>query len=236
MPFQVKSPPNSSSRLFVSRPAAEMHGMNTPEMVPKPKLLGVFLFTLAYMGAAIAASIAKGNSEFVFYIVVMLVLIGVVTWVHSHIQLTTGLLWGLAVWGCLHMAGGLVPLPAGWAYNGDQAVLYSWWIIPPEYLKYDQVVHAYGFGITTWLCWHGLRAAIASTGIPLSEVKPTLGLLTLSAAGGMGFGALNEVVEFIAVLTIPNTNVGGYINTGWDLVSNLTGCVIAAVVLRLKCR
>jgi len=40
------------------------------------------------------------------------------------------------------------------------------------------------------------------------------------------------VVEFIAVLTIPNTNVGGYENTGWDLVANLTGTVVAAVCIR----
>ena len=200
---------------------------------PRPRLLGVTLFTLAYMGAAIAASVAKGNSEFVFYIVVMLVLIGVVAWVHSRVNLTTGLIWALSIWGFLHMAGGLVPLPAGWPYNGEHAVLYSWWIIPPERLKYDQVVHAYGFAVTTWLCWHGLRAAIAGTGVPRGEIRPTLGLLVLCAAGGMGFGALNEVIEFIAVLTIPNTNVGGYENTGWDLVSNLCGCVLAAVVIRV---
>lgn len=48
----------------------------------------------------------------------------------------------------------------------------------------------------------------------------------------MGFGAANEIVEFIAVLTIPNTNVGGYENTGWDLVSNFAGSVIAATIIR----
>lgn len=206
--------------------------MTDKPIEPKTKLRGVIFFTLAYMGAAIASSIAKGNSEFVFYIVVMLVLIGLVGWIHSRIHLGVGIVWGLASWGFLHMAGGLVTLPEGWPYDGDQAVFYSWWIIPPHYLKYDQVVHVFGFGITTWLCWHGLRAAIMGMGVPRSKIKPRLGLLTLSAAGGMGFGALNEVVEFIAVLALPNTNVGGYINTGWDLVSNLIGCLLAAVLLR----
>ncbi|MFY7874520.1 MAG: hypothetical protein ACOVQM_03685, partial [Pirellula sp.] len=51
--------------------------------------------------------------------------------------------------------------------------------------------------------------------------------------GGMGFGALNEVIEFIAVLTIPNTNVGGYENTGWDLVFNLIGCLTASIMIRM---
>ncbi len=59
-------------------------------------------------------------------------------------------------------------------------------------------------------------------------------MLVLVAAAGMGFGAMNEVVEFIATLTMPETNVGGYINTGWDLVSNLTGCTLAALLIRLR--
>lgn len=47
----------------------------------------------------------------------------------------------------------------------------------------------------------------------------------------MGFDALNEVIEFVATLLIPNTNVGGYENTGWDLVYNLIGSTIAAAII-----
>ena len=64
------------------------------------------------------------------------------------------------------------------------------------------------------------------------KLKPTFGMLVICAAAGIGFGALNEVVEFIAVLTIPNTNVGGYENTGWDLVANLCGASVATLVIR----
>lgn len=204
-------------------------------MAPSPpvKLLPVFLFNGLYIAAAVALSLARGNTEFIFYIVVMLVLIAVMSVVHRRVRLTTPLLWAFSLWGLMHMAGGLCPLPAGWPYNGDHAVLYSLWLIP-ERLKYDQIVHAYGFGVTTWLCWHILRTSLRSaTGGP---VRPTFGMLALCAAAGMGFGALNEVVEFIAVLTIPNTNVGGYENTGWDLVANLVGTIIAAVIIRLGTR
>ena len=204
-----------------------LKGMNSTA----PRLFPLVAFTALYMTAAVAGSMVQGNKEFIFYIVVMLVLIGAVTLAHRAISLTTALLWALSVWGLLHMAGGLVPLPKGWPYHGDQAVLYSWWIIPQK-LKYDQIVHAYGFGTTTWVCWHALKSILQRTsGAPL---KPTFGLLVISAAAGAGFGALNEVVEFIAVLTIPNTNVGGYENTGWDLVANLIGTVCAAVMIRLK--
>jgi uncharacterized membrane protein len=195
------------------------------------KLLPVFLFNAAYMAAAVTGSIVQGNREFIFYIVVMVVLIGVMGLLHRRVRLTTGLLWAFSVWGLAHMAGGLCPLPSGWPYNGDHAVLYSWWIIP-ERLKYDQVVHAYGFGVTTLLCWHILSNALRQP--DGGALRPTFGMLVLCAAAGMGFGALNEVIEFIAVLTIPNTNVGGYENTGWDLVANLVGTIIGALIIRSR--
>ena len=205
--------------------------MNAHDAPPlaKPKLLPLALFTLAYMIAAVVGAVASGNREFIFYIVVMLALISVVMLVHRRMALTTGQLWTLSVWGLLHMAGGLVPVPDSLEVNGPIRVLYSLWLIPDR-LKYDQLVHAYGFGVTTWICWHAIRTSLKSP--DGTRPAPTLGMLTLAAAAGMGFGALNEVIEFMAVLTIPNTNVGGYENTGWDLVANLAGCMTTAVIIR----
>jgi hypothetical protein len=58
--------------------------------------------------------------------------------------------------------------------------------------------------------------------------------MVISAAAGMGLGSLNEIVEFVATLTIPETNVGGYINTGWDLVANFVGATLSVVLIRLR--
>ena len=188
-------------------------------------------FTLAYLAAAIIGALVTGNAEFIIYIGVMAVLIGVIAFVHYRVNLTLPALWALTGWGATHMAGGLVPVPESWPINGDIHVLYSLWLIP-ERLKYDQVVHAYGFGVTTWVCWQGLRSVLVQFG----PARPTFGLMVLCAAGGMGFGALNEVIEFTATLLVPETNVGGYVNTGWDLVSNLTGTAIAATIIALTDR
>lgn len=190
----------------------------------------VAIFTVAYTLLAAIVTTRTSNSEFLLYIGVMIVLMGLVALVHARIQLSAGALWCLSVWGLLHMAGGLVPVPESWPISGDIRVLYSWWLIP-GHLKYDHVVHAYGFGITTWVCWQALSAAFRGRGLP--RPAPTWGLLTLCMAAGMGFGALNEVVEFIATLTVPETNVGGYINTGWDLVSNFVGTLVAALCIRV---
>jgi len=192
-----------------------------------PGVWAILAFTVLYMIAAIGGAFSRGNFEFLIYIAVMLVLIGVVAAVHLRVRLTLPALWCLSVWGLAHMMGGLVPVPASWPIDGDIRVLYSWWLIP-DYLKYDHIVHAYGFGVTTWVCWQGLRSALRNH----TDPKPTFGLLVLCVAAGMGFGAMNEVVEFTAVLLVPETNVGGYMNTGWDLVANLSGTIIAALGIR----
>jgi hypothetical protein len=130
-----------------------------------------------------------------------------------------------------------------WPIHGDLRVLYNWWIFPAAavepggWLKYDQAVHAFGFGVATWLCWQGLcgalrgRSAMEAT----QALQPTLGLMVIVAAAGMGLGALNEVVEFVAT-RIAETNVGGYVNTGWDLVYNAVGACLAAAIISVGSR
>ncbi|MCC7407158.1 MAG: hypothetical protein IT442_03750 [Phycisphaeraceae bacterium] len=186
-----------------------------------PAIGWVALGTGVYLVGALAAAIWTGNKEFVFYLATMGVIIGGILGVHASVRLPAWVLGALSVWGLAHMLGGLMPVPGGWAIEGEQRVLYSWWIVP-GYLKYDHVVHAYGFGVATWVCWFGLAAGVRVR-------RATGGLVVLAALGGMGLGAMNEVVEFAATLLIPSTNVGGYVNTGWDLVSNMVGASVAAI-------
>ena len=189
-------------------------------------ILGV---SLLYIAPALWKSLSGGKMEFVLYVAVMGILLIPILVLHHRVKLHPAALWGLSLWGLAHMCGGLVEVPESWPTAGDSRVLYNWWIIP-ERLKFDQAVHAFGFGLTTWICWQALYWSFLTQKV---TIKPTFGLLTLCVAAGMGFGAFNEVVEFIATLTVPETNVGGYINTGWDLVSNLAGSVIAAVLIRI---
>lgn len=191
-------------------------------------VIRVASFTAAYLLIAVVGAFANGNGEFVFYIVVMLVLAGFVGLVHVRIGLPEAALWALSIWGLAHMAGGLIAVPDTWPTHGPNSVLYSLWLVP-DHLKYDQLVHAYGFGVTTWICWLGLHASLSGCGV---EASPTPGRLLLVWAAGQGFGALNEVIEFAATLLVPETNVGGYRNTGWDLVANLVGATIAVGIIR----
>ncbi len=184
--------------------------------------VGALAFGVVYTIAATVYSLAQGNTEFVFYVVVMAVLMVVVGAVHLRVGLTMLALWMLAAWGLLHMAGGLLKLPE------PTGVLYNWWIVGSrngQGLKFDQFVHAYGFGTATWVCWQCLRGSLA-------DPRPRLGPLMLCALGAAGLGAFNEIIEFTATQIMEKTNVGGYENNSWDLVFNMLGACAAAVAIR----
>jgi hypothetical protein len=188
----------------------------------RPQLVAVIAFTLLYLLVGLNASLTGRNWEFVFYIVVVLGLGLFTLAIRRQAGFTPALLWALSFWGLLHVIGGLLPVPHDWPIAGTKRVFYSWWIIPGV-LKYDNPVHAYGMGVATWACWQGLRTA---TGLQ----APTKGTLAIAALAGIGLGAMNEVVEFIATLFL-DTNVGGYRNTGFDLIYNAVGASIAAFLI-----
>ena len=52
--------------------------------------------------------------------------------------------------------------------------------------------------------------------------------------GGLGIGALNEILEFLVTVVVPKTGVGGYINTSLDLVSDLIGAIIAMIIIYFR--
>lgn len=192
----------------------------------RTSLVPVALFTAAYLVVATPFAVANQNTEFLFYIGVVVLLAIVIVLIHRRVNLSQTALMLLSAWGLLHMLGGLMRVPPELTDNAS-GVLYSLWLIP-EYLKYDNVVHAYGFGVAAWVCWECVRT--------IPGIKPTTGVLALCWLAGMGLGSLNEIVEFAAVLMIPGTNVGGYENTGWDLVANAVGALVAVKIARFAPR
>jgi uncharacterized membrane protein YjdF len=192
-----------------------------PSAAPFPRAVAIFtvLYLLVFGGLALT----QGNKEFVFYLAVMLALIGMVYALHMRVAFSTLVLWLLATWGLMHLAGGTVHVPPELVDEGKSPVLYSmrpWDSLP----KYDQVTHAFGFFVATLASAEALIAAARPRRI-------SAGFAVACGLMGVGLGALNEVVEFVAVLLLPETNVGGYENTAWDLVSNSIGAAIGAVLV-----
>lgn len=170
--------------------------------------------TLGYIGAFGLWCLAVGIPQYWIYLGVMAVLMGLVARVDRRVGLGSGLLSAMSLWGLLHMAGGLIPVE-----RTDQ-VLYNVALVP-HVLRYDQAVHAFGFGTAAAICRRVL--AVRAPGLPAGTTAVVVWLM------GMGLGALNEVVEFVATLVQPASNVGGYGNTAFDLVFNMLGSGAVAV-------
>ena len=115
---------------------------------------------------------------------------------------------------------GVIPL------DGDRTLYNA--VLPIELFHFDRLVHAFGFGFATLACGKVLLRLVAG---------PPAAVAVLAVLAGLGVGALNEIVEFIATLVLPDTNVGGYVNTGWDLIFDLLGGIVAmAWLLRRPAR
>ncbi|MEK9660542.1 MAG: DUF2238 domain-containing protein [Alphaproteobacteria bacterium] len=178
----------------------------------------LLVFTLAYVGAFLVHFLTIGNAEFIGYIVTLVAFIALIATTQRIACFPLWLLWALSLWGLAHMAGG------GLSVDGD--VLYALVLVPLAgngelaVLKYDQLVHFYGFGTTALVLWHVMRRNVPA-------LDGTKTLYILAALGAMGLGAVNEIIEFVAVLSLPDTDVGGYANTGLDLIFNAAGAIAA---------
>lgn len=173
-------------------------------LLARRALLG---FVAAYYIVFIVLGVATDNRQTAFYAgFIALAFLGLLYWDFRR-HFSQFILWGIALWGALHMAGGMTPI-------GEGRILYNVELLP--FLRFDQLVHALGFGFA------GLAFAESI------EPKPGSGAL-LTLMGGVGFGALNEMVEFLITRFVPDTNIGGFENTGWDLVANTIGASLAAL-------
>jgi len=181
------------------------------------------LICLAGMGVAVA----KQNWEFLYYGSTLIAIMLGVAWLDRRVQLPLAVLWGLFLWLVLHLAGGMISVPPSVVDTGmTNYTLYNV-RLAPWLPRYDQAVHAFGFFMSSLAGWRAIYVASKQT------LRPTFGPLLAAGLIGMGCGGVNEVMEFIATRIMPHTNVGGFENTGWDLVSNMVGCILAMILIRL---
>lgn len=182
----------------------------------------VLAFTTLYMLGFGVFYLQKLNFEFLAYYLVLVLCFALVFKTLSRSQFPLYILWGLSIWGLLHMAGGGVRVGDG--------VLYGLKIFPFVVgqgdfyiLKMDQVIHAFGFGVAALvahflLARHAFRADASRLWLGVAAVLIAIGL-----------GSLNEVIEFIVSLTVKYNGVGDLFNMGLDLIFNLAGAILAVV-------
>jgi len=168
--------------------------------------------TFTYLAVFAVYGTLVGRDVAVPYAVLVLALAWLVCRLEPRFALGGGVLWGLAGWGFGHLAGSVIPL------DGDR-ILYNA-ILGVDLIRFDRLVHAFGFGFATLACGRVLVHWLGGR-------RLGFGSAVFVVLAGLGVGALNEIVEFFSTLVLPETNVGGYLNTSWDLVFDLLGGVVA---------
>lgn len=181
----------------------------------------VLIFTVLYTAAFSVYFIADFNIEFIAYVGVIVFIFTLLFTTLDKTRIPASILAGLSLWGLLHMMGGSVQTADG--------VLYDWRMFPffdgggeLYILKYDQFVHGYLYAVVALLFLHLLRNYFANR-----HSQILVGFIAVTAS--IGIGAINEMIEFIAVLTVPDTGVGGYFNTVLDIVFNFIGALLAVL-------
>jgi len=167
----------------------------------------------------------RKNYEFIAYVGVIVLLFILILFTNKRVNYPNLVLWGLAVWGFLHMSGGALRIGSEKIYG---LVLIPIVGEPYNILRYDHLGHIFGFGVATLVMFVLLKPLIKF------PIKNWWKISLIIMMAGMGVGAFNEVVEFVTTVFVSETGVGGYINTSLDLVSNLIGACLAMLYIQLK--
>ena len=188
--------------------------------------LSILFVNLVALLAFAVLFIIRSNYEFVIYIGVIIFFLILFAVTNARVYYPNALLWALTTWAIMHMAGGAVYI--------NKVCLYEIILIPLStnipIFRYDQLVHIVGFGAATVAMFYVLKPLLRP------ELDRFAVLSIIVVAAGLGIGALNEIVEFITSILVPESGVGGYLNTSLDLVADLIGAVLAMVIIRISDR
>lgn len=188
-------------------------------LLQSPKV--VMICSAVYLLIAAAYFLQDLNFEFVIYVGVIVAAFVLLFGTLHVTKFPTYILWLISFWGLLHILGGSIPTPDGvlFAYR-----IYPFLDLGGDFyiLKYDQVVHAYLYGVMAVVFLHVLRNTLHAKG-------PGWIIVLIALMASMGVSALNEIMEFIIAMTLERNGVGGYENAMLDLVFNFAGAVVAIV-------
>lgn len=190
----------------------------------RPGHIVLLVINIALVLAFGTSFLLKRNYEFMIYVGAIVVCLALIVVSFFRIAYTYATLTGLTLWSLMHMAGG------GLYINGVR--LYDIILLPLSQtypiLRYDQLVHTFGFAAATLTMFDLLRPLLKE------NLQHFTALSIVVVMAGLGVGAFNEIVEAIVAATIPQSGVGGYVNTALDLIADFIGAILAMAFIKLR--
>lgn len=180
-----------------------------------------YLVSFLLAGLLIGLTLIFRNHEFLLYAVTVAALAVVLFKTDQYFEFPPAGLWLFNLWLVSHILGGL----ASW----DGVRFYDLMLLnlagePYQVLKYDQLVHFFCYVVMSVLMWCVVQKIARADADRL-----VVCVVTILAASSIG--ALNEIIEFAAVVLLDTDGVGGYTNTAIDLVANLLGAIVGTLYM-----
>ena len=183
-------------------------------------------FLVSFLLAALLTvlTVVFQNYEFLIYAITVIVLVAILFSTDRYFHFNRLALWLFNGWLVLHSLGGLASFQGVRFYD---LILLD--LIGPPYdvLKYDQFVHFYCYVVIAMLMWSVVRK-IARLDASI------LAVCVVNVLAASSLGAVNEIVEFLAVILLESDGVGGYTNTAIDLVANLFGAIVGTLIMTAR--
>ncbi len=188
--------------------------------ISKPTLVNIVLlasFTVYYL--------MQLNSEFLIYVVTISAMIYLIEKTDRVFNYGRPARVGFSTRLFLHLGGGAFYINGTRWYD---TILIDIVGEPYHILKYDQALHTFCYFVITLFIYAIVRHISKEKANPLA-------ICLITALASMGISAMNEIVEFSAVVVFNSGGVGGYYNNALDLVFNLAG-VIPAIAVAARVR
>lgn len=177
-------------------------------------------FNIIYLSYFIIKSVLDKNYSFTYFAFIIVCLLYVSVAHYKTLNLNKGVVFGLSIFSFLHLLGGNYSMP-------DGTLLYSYEFIEGLF-RYDNLIHFFGTSLGTIVVHNLLRPHVDKYMFVKHEFL--FYFLLFLMVGGMG--ALNEVIEFFAVIHLDSSEViGGYLDNSIDLVFNMLGTITSCLFL-----
>lgn len=182
--------------------------------------VALYLLLALFCASMIAWSLLTGLPDQIGYSLMITCLLGVFFWYRARIGVPSFVAIALIVHQIFHMSGNFVYV------RGVR--LYDFWIIPGIF-KYDNFTHLLGSCVIMLVFWYALSPRITFV---TSHPALALFVMVLMTAG---VGTIVEIGELWAVLHLGIADrVGDYVNNAFDLVFNMYGAILGAVIIYVR--
>lgn len=179
-------------------------------------LLILIIFTIIFL--------TKGNFEFLTYTISIGFLIFIILKTDKKFNYSQIAKFGFATWLLLHFLGGSLKINGTRLYD---TILVPIFAEPLNIFRYDQLLHAFCYFVFVFFVY-----AVVKNSLKENISKGMTAFIIILIAEGIG--AINEIIELSTVIFFHTQGVGNYYNNALDLVFNLIGALIGAIVILRK--